>query len=277
LRSFRFWLLVNSVKGGIELRTSIGVTLSSYFLSTFVPARLGESVKLVRPKNKYQVPYTATGFTVIIEKTLDLVCITTIVFFLISVLLFLIDLKLQYSAIFWLQMAFILVSLAVISLIVIFLWGDFLISRLEHRGRIGSFLKLSYFSYKKAFTNFLEKPLIIGVSVVISLLIWTIDSTVLVIIFTQISDISNNIVILITIISALFAYLTFIFPISPGNIGSYELAVSFMFIALYPVPVSLIIGAALIEHGLKTLIHIVLGSSPTLYYIDTISSILTKS
>ena len=50
-----------------------------------------------------------------------------------------------------------------------------------------------------------------------------------------------------------------------------------MFIPLFAISPSLIISAALIEHGLKTLVHLFVGVPPTIYYSEDISSLFAQN
>ncbi len=268
LRSLRFWLLVNGVKGNFKISTSIGVTFSSYFLSIFLPARIGDGIKLFRAKKKYDVPYTSTGLAVIIEKVLDILCISSIVIVSIIVIILTQNVILSNEALFLLQTVLIIEILGFFILIMISIYGEHFIPFFNRMGNIGEFLILIYKNYKEALNTFIQKYTLLILTPLITIMIWLIDAICLYLVISDLVYVFDQNLILITILSALFGFLTFIFPISPGNIGSYELAVSIMFIVFFPSFLDIIISAALIEHALKMFIHLVFGGPPTIYYSD---------
>ncbi|MFX0022744.1 MAG: YbhN family protein [Candidatus Hermodarchaeota archaeon] len=277
LRSVRYWMLVNSLNGGIKMRTSIGVTFSAYFLSIFLPARIGDGVKIIHPKKKYTVSYTSTGFALILEKILDLYCISFIVFLVVSYIFMAQNIELPEVSMFFLEIVFFLEILAVFILIIVTIWGDLLFPLFSSLGRGGDFLILVQTNYKRSINTFIKNPSILCLSLFVTLIIWLIDSICLYFILLDILKVSDVFLLPIAVISALFGYLTFIFPISPGNIGSYEFAVALLFVSLTTVSPAPIIIAALIEHGLKTLVHLLFGAPSTFYYSENIMEIFRKN
>ena len=263
-------MLVNGVRGDFKIVTSIGVTFSSYFLSIFLPARIGDGIKLYRAKKKYNVPYSSTGLAVILEKMLDIFCISFIVILTIIFIILTQNIILTNEVTFLLEMVLLIEVLGFLLLMMISIFGERLFPLFNRIGRIGDLLIQAYKSYKEALSIFIRKFDILILSLLISIMIWLIDSICLYFVFIDLIPMSDQYLILIVIMSALFGYLTFIFPLSPGNIGSYELAVAIFFVTFFPSLLNLIISAALIEHGLKIMIHLVFGGPPTLYYSDLI-------
>lgn len=277
LRSLRFWVLVNAIEGKLKLQTSVGVTLSSYFLSTFLPARLGDGIKIIRPKKKYLVPYTSTGLALMFEKILDIFCISFILSLAISIIILTQNINFPSETIILLELVLVLEILGFLFLTIVFYWGDLLFPLFYRTGKFGDILILVIKNYKTALKTFLSKYNLIGVSTFITIIIWLIDSICLYLVLLDIMKISDSSLFFIAILSALFGYMTFAFPLSPGNIGSYELAVTLMFVTFFPALPKLIISAALIEHGLKTLIHLFFGGISTFYYSELILEIFENN
>ncbi len=277
LRSIRYLLLVNGFDGEMKIQTSIGVTFSAYFLSTFLPARLGEGIKVIRPKKKNKVPYTSTGMAILFEKFLDMLCISLIVLLIIVTIFLTHSIRLEPETGLILLIFLFLEVFGFCLLIILSIWGDRILSIFNPWKRLKNYLTVIYTNYKTAIRKMYHKTHILSSSALITLCIWLIDAVCLYLVLFDLMKEFNAFLLLITVLSALFGYMTFFLPLSPGNIGSYEIAVSLMFIPLFAISPSLIVSAALIEHGLKTLVHLFVGTPSTFYYSEDISNLFTNN
>lgn len=181
-----------------------------------LPARLGEASRLYYLKTSDNVSLSAATSSIILEKFFDFFGL------LLAMLLISISLPSTYgeNGTFELGLTLlsILVGIGIIGMMSIFLFDEFylnLLSKLPFKRRTTRLFKI----FKESIQAFGRKPQKVVLIILLSLLQWIIES--LTIYFVAFS-LGYKISPIVLIFAALVGYATYLFPITPGSLGTFE-------------------------------------------------------
>ena len=241
-----------------------------------VPARAGDAARAYILKSKKKIPYVSGFASLFFERLFDLLTITTLagVVFMLTQLLgkgsFFstntgLD-KITQSGELALQLA-IFVGIAVLSLLILIL----LTSKTKSNSvsRFLQFFSNDLYAQRlsSSIENFIENiqkltinPVIFARVGLLSLLIWSLDVSVAIIILYSFSP---SLPLTTLIFTCLFAVsignLAKVLPLSPGGIGLYEGAFTLLVVSLTGISPSLALGVAILDHAIKNIVTILGG------------------
>ncbi len=258
------WLLrgvrYRSILGGLNLPGSVGLSTACIFISQtanlLVPARLGDLVRLFILKHEIDAPYSRGFSSVIVERFYDIITVA---------LLGLIALPFMVEAPEWFYTLIIvpLAAGAVLFLVILKVGGV----RTENR-YVAIMLDLLQ-DLREASMN-APAALSLGVS---SFIIWLVDiavCAVVAIMFGQAIPIS------VLVLAIVIGNLVKAVPITPGGLGTYELAVALTLeLAGTAAPVATLI--AVIDHLIKNLVTLAGGGVSILAFGDWAVSLMRRA
>ena len=241
-----------------------------------IPARAGDAARAYILKTKKKIPYVSGFASLFFERLFDLLTITTlagVVFMLTHILgkgsFFSTNTgldKINQSGEIALQLA-IFVGIAVLSLLILIL----LTSKTKSNS-VSRFLQ--FFSndlYVQRLSSYLENfieniqkltinPIIFARVGLLSLLIWSLDVSVAIIILYSFSPSLPLTTLIFTCFFAVsIGNLAKVLPLSPGGIGLYEGAFTLLVVSLTGISPSLALGVAILDHAIKNIVTILGG------------------
>ncbi len=241
-----------------------------------IPARAGDAARAYILKTKKKIPYVSGFASLFFERLFDLLTITTlagVVFMLTHILgkgsFFSTNTgldKINQSGEIALQLA-IFVGIAVLSLLILIL----LTSKTKSNSVSRFFKFFSNDLYVQRFSSSIEhfieniqkltiNPVIFARVGLLSLLIWSLDVSVAIIILYSFNP---SLPLMTLIFTCFFAVsignLAKVLPLSPGGIGLYEGAFTLLVVSLTGVSPSLALGVAILDHAIKNIVTILGG------------------
>ena len=247
-------------------KSIIGISLG-FFLNSLIPARIGDISRIVYLSSENEVKnspneeeiMTATPGdyigSMIFEKLFDLLSllvITAIIIFVTSIYLFE-----DIWPIIVVAISFII--LIIISVILIIKYHKFFDKIIEwfvskFRGELKQEINLSgqVNSYAK---NLIRKPKKIVLNVFLSLIIVLVDT---ILIYLILSIILVDLPIHLGILAGSVGFLSVIFPLLPGGLGTYEGSMV-LTLVFFDYVKELTLTASFSEHILRTAIYIIIG------------------
>ncbi|MFX0085610.1 MAG: YbhN family protein [Candidatus Hodarchaeota archaeon] len=261
------WKLLLQVQGvNLPVQTLIMPVVSALAINLFTIARAGEAVRVFALKRNYEVRYSDTISSIVIEQVLSIIGLL----FVITGSLFFVGGSLQIveNSILIQQLIFLLFLVSVVCLLG--LW--FAIINPEFIEKILTFFPLFiekrlvsvYRSFQEGIKDLKSSPSILSLGIITSASIWIIEGVMLYVIATSLFS-SYSIIDLPWLIAASCAgNITFIIPILPGAMGQYEIIIGIILFSAqgYPGEGSLLI--ALIDRVTKSVILGIIGGYATL-------------
>ena len=275
LRSIRWEILLKAQKiPNISLKILILPMFSSSFLNLITPARAGEAVRLFVLKTDYNVRYTIGISVIIVEQIVNLCSLLLIGFFSL-VLILSSNINFEYNtgtnftslkilAQNLLPVITLLYLIGLIAVLILFFVDTRKFIVLFQKLPLPTLLLSKITAFLETFAigaqNLRKQPLYFFAALCVSSVIWIIEGVMLWL-FT-LPLINPNFQLQIALFASVMGNLTFIFPILPGSIGTYEVVVG-VIQSLSPFTNTNAILVAGVDRAIKTATLFVLGGMAT--------------
>jgi glycosyltransferase AglD len=244
LRGWRYHTILNSLNYPVSVLVATACIFVSQTVNLIVPARLGDFVRVFILKHEYNTTYSEGVSSLVVERVFDIV---TIALLGAVSLLFVLNVRSEF---------YIIIFVPIIACSVFFVFLLFMGKNSSQNKYVQIILTMLH-EIKRASLS-LRSIVLLGGS---SLVIWFIDILVcyaVVLMFQQ--QIPFAIVVLAIVIGNLVKAV----PLTPGGVGTYELAlaVTFGLAGVSPAIATLI---AVIDHLIKNLVTLA-GGIVSIYY-----------
>ncbi|KAF5037768.1 lysylphosphatidylglycerol synthase transmembrane domain-containing protein [Methanoculleus horonobensis] len=259
LRGYRYRFILE----GLDVRKSLWFSTACIFISQtanlIVPARLGDFVRMLILKHEDDATYSQGFSSLVVERVFDILMIAILGAVALPFVLAVLDVPDWFITVIVVPLAAGAVFFAVL------LWSG----RMESGNRIVAAIQRMLDEVKRASLN----PRALGVLSGSSLLIWLVDVLVCyaVVLMFQ-APVPFGIVVLAIVIGNLVKAV----PITPGGVGTYELALALTF-GLAGTPAVTATLIAVIDHLIKNLVTLVGGVGSIYYFGDWSMSLLKRA
>ncbi|MDN7012301.1 flippase-like domain-containing protein [Methanoculleus sp. FWC-SCC3] len=259
LRGYRYRFILQ----GLDVRKSLWFSTACIFISQtanlIVPARLGDFVRMLILKHEDDATYSQGFSSLVVERVFDILMIAVLGAVALPFVLAVLDVPDWFITVIIVPLAAGAVFFAVL------LWSG----RMESGNRIVAAIQRMLDEVKRASLN----PQALGVLSGSSLLIWLVDVLVCyaVVLMFQ-APVPFGIVVLAIVIGNLVKAV----PITPGGVGTYELALALTF-GLAGTPAATATLIAVIDHLIKNLVTLVGGVGSIYYFGDWSMNLLKKA
>lgn len=258
LRGYRYQFILQ----GLDIRKSLGFATACIFISQtanlIVPARLGDLVRMLILKHEDDATYSQGFSSLVVERVFDILMIAVLGAVALPFVLAVLDVPDWFLTVIIVPLAAGVVFFAVL------LWSG----RMKSENRIVVAVQRMLDEVKRASLNPRALVTLSGSS----LLIWLVDVLVCyaVVLMFQVS-VPFGIVVLAIVIGNLVKAV----PITPGGVGTYELALALTF-GLAGTPAVTATLIAVIDHLIKNLVTLVGGVGSIYYFGDWSMDLLKK-
>jgi len=259
LRGYRYQFILQ----GLDVRKSLWFSTACIFISQtanlIVPARLGDLVRMLILKHDDDATYSQGFSSLVVERVFDILMIAVLGAIALPFVLAVLDVPDWFITVIIVPLAAGVVFFAVL------LWSG----RMKSENRIVVAVQRMLDEVKRASLN----PRALGMLSGSSLLIWLIDILVCyaVVLMFQVS-IPFGIVVLAIVIGNLVKAV----PITPGGVGTYELALALTF-GLAGTPAVMATLIAVVDHLIKNLVTLVGGVGSIYYFGDWSMDLLKRA
>jgi uncharacterized protein (TIRG00374 family) len=259
LRGYRYQFILQ----GLDIRKSLGFATACIFISQtanlIVPARLGDLVRMLILKHEDDATYSQGFSSLVVERVFDILMIAVLGAVALPFVLAVLDVPDWFLTVIIVPLAAGVVFFAVL------LWSG----RMKSENRIVVAVQRMLDEVKRASLN----PRALGVLSGSSLLIWLVDVLVCyaVVLMFQV-PVPFGIVVLAIVIGNLVKAV----PITPGGVGTYELALALTF-GLAGTPAVTATLIAVIDHLIKNLVTLVGGVGSIYYFGDWSMDLLKRA
>ncbi|MCT8338260.1 flippase-like domain-containing protein [Methanoculleus sp. Afa-1] len=259
LRGYRYRFILQ----GLDIRKSLGFATACIFISQtanlIVPARLGDLVRMLILKHEDDATYSQGFSSLVVERVFDILMIAVLGAVALPFVLAVLDVPDWFLTVIIVPLAAGVVFFAVL------LWSG----RMKSENRIVVAVQRMLDEVKRASLN----PRALGVLSGSSLLIWLVDVLVCyaVVLMFQV-PVPFGIVVLAIVIGNLVKAV----PITPGGVGTYELALALTF-GLAGTPAVTATLIAVIDHLIKNLVTLVGGVGSIYYFGDWSMDLLKRA
>ncbi len=259
LRGYRYQFILQ----GLDIRKNLWFATACIFISQtanlIVPARLGDFVRMLILKHEDDATYSQGFSSLVIERVFDILMIAVLGAFALPFVLAVLDVPDWFITV-------IIVPLAAGGIFfAVLLWSG----RMESENRIVVAVQRMLDEVKRASLNPRALVTLSGSSLVI----WLVDVLVcyaVVLMFQE--PVPFGIVVLAIVIGNLVKAV----PITPGGVGTYELALALTF-GLAGTPAVTATLIAVIDHLIKNLVTLIGGVGSIYYFGDWSMDLLKKA
>ena len=259
LRGYRYQFILQ----GLDIRKSLGFATACIFISQtanlIVPARLGDLVRMLIVKHEDDATYSQGFSSLVVERVFDILMIAVLGAVALPFVLAVLDVPDWFLTVIIVPLAAGVVFFAVL------LWSG----RMKSENRIVVAVQRMLDEVKRASLNPRALVTLSGSS----LLIWLVDVLVcfaVVLMFQE--PVPFGIVILAIVIGNLVKAV----PVTPGGVGTYELALALTF-GLAGTPAATATLIAVVDHLIKNLVTLIGGVGSIYYFGDWSMDLLKKA
>ncbi|WP_342770589.1 MULTISPECIES: lysylphosphatidylglycerol synthase transmembrane domain-containing protein [unclassified Methanoculleus] len=259
LRGFRYRFILN----GLDIRESLGFSIACIFVSQtanlIIPARLGDLVRMLILKHEDDATYSQGFSSIVVERVFDIIMIAVLGAVALPFVLAVLDVPDWFITVIIVPLAAGGVFFAVL------LWSG----RLKSENRIVVAIQRMLDEVKQVSLN-PRALLTLGGS---SLLIWLVDVLVC---YAVVLMFRESVPFAIVVLAIVIGNLVKAVPITPGGVGTYELALA-LTLGLAGTPVATATLIAVIDHLVKNLVTLVGGVGSIYYFGDWSMDLLRKA
>jgi uncharacterized protein (TIRG00374 family) len=279
LRAIRWKILLNPVKKSVKIANTFWTTMVGFMVNLIIPLRLGgEFARAYIIDKKENVGFFEALSSIIVERVLDLLGITLLGLIAIFSLPSDVEFPLWFSD--SIKMIGI-ISLALFVSIIIFARStkkriklvNFLISIrfIPHRWRLK--IRDIIESTAKGCEGVVNNPLVLLKVIILTPLVWL---SFYLSFYFMFNAFNYNISPSILLLAVMLLQLTFIFPATPGFVGTYEAYWSIIFIGLTGLSNldAILIAIGVMSHLVNNLLIIILGFIGTMTLGFSMSNVI---
>jgi len=249
LRGWRY----NRILLGLNYRVGVTFSTACVFVSQtvnlIVPARLGDFVRIFILKHDYQTTYSEGISSLVVERVFDIIAIAMLgavsLFFIPNIPA---DLK-----------VYIFIIVAILAIGLAFFIFLIFVGELTTTNKYVRYILTMLDEIRRASLS-LRSILILGVS---SLIIWMLDILVT---YSVATMFEQQIPFAVIVLAIVFGNLVKAVPITPGGIGTYEIAVATTFYEIAGVTYAVAFLIAFIDDLIKNLVTLA-GGVVSIYYL----------
>ncbi len=255
-RVLRMHILVNALGydvGYIPLFYAIAATL---FINSATPARAGELVRLHVLHAEYGIPYAEGLAAIVVEHVINIIALLTLA--ICSFLYVREEYTIDPAVEDLLLMGVILISLLNFFLISMAFWGDHLAPFFRYFGPLQDKLLNFYLTFQQGLAALRKSgSRKILLCVLLSFFVWLFEATMIFFLANELAG-SSDVSFVLATLASVTGNLTYIFPILPGSIGTYELAIAVIFLLVGLEEKTGVLIAA-VDHLFKVLFLTIIG------------------
>lgn len=245
IRVYRWDMLLHSVEVSVPFTFLAKVSWIAWAQNAVIPARLGEFTRLYYLKSAKNVDYSKTTASLVLEKFFDLFGLLSIVILAAFILLGQIT-SMPPQYLFGIKILIAFVAIAILSMLLSVVRSDW-IELILQRTPLGSKALPLFYSFKASIAFVIHDARMLLGLLLLSTFQWLIESTtILLIVFLLHAPMDVPVVIF----AAVIGYATYIFPITPGSLGTFEYFVAQILILLLPLSFDFALQIPLISHVL---------------------------
>ncbi|MFA5331500.1 MAG: lysylphosphatidylglycerol synthase transmembrane domain-containing protein [Methanoregula sp.] len=245
LRGWRYHRILLGLNYRVKVAASTACVFVSQLVNLVVPARLGDFVRIFILKHDYKTTYSEGISSIVVERVFDILAVA-----LLGAVSFLFIPNVPE----WVY-PLIIIPLAIGFAFFIFLM---FVGKLTTKNKYVKYILTMLDEIRRASVT-LRSIVILGVS---SVIIWILDTLVC---YSVVSMFEQQIPFAMIVLAIVIGNLVKAVPITPGGIGTYELAVAATFeIAGVEPAVAFLI--AVIDHLIKNLVTLI-GGIISMYYL----------
>jgi uncharacterized protein (TIRG00374 family) len=244
LRGWRYHTILNSLNYPVSVIVATACIFVSQTVNLIVPARLGDFVRVFILKHEYNTTYSEGVSSLVVERVFDIV---TIALLGAVSLLFVLNVRSEF---------YIIIFLPIIACSVFFVFL-IVVGKNSSKNKYVQIILTMLHEIKRASLSLRSMVLLGGSSIVI----WLIDILVC---YAVVLMFQQNIPFAIVVLAIVIGNLVKAVPLTPGGVGTYELAlaVTFGLAGVSPAIATLI---AVIDHLIKNLVTLA-GGIVSIYY-----------
>ena len=245
LRGWRYHRILLNLNYRIKVAVTTACVFVSQTVNLIVPARLGDFVRIFILKHDYKTTYSEGISSIVVERVFDI--ITVALLGAVS-LFFVLNVPAWFYTVIIIPLA---IGLAFFAFLI-------LVGKLTTKNKYFRYILTMFDEIKRASLT-LNSIVILGIS---SIVIWMLDILVC---YSVVAMFEQQIPFAVIVLAIVIGNLVKAVPITPGGIGTYELAVAATFeIAGVAPAVAFLI--AVIDHLIKNLITLA-GGIVSIYYL----------
>ena len=216
-RAIRWQILLSRANEKIPFHKVLLVAYVAWAQNAFVPARLGEFSRLYYLKRDHDVRIGKNTGTIILEKAFDAIGLA----FLLGVTAWAVSFQLPVQKNIKLTLLLLGVAsiLGIIVLSLYLIYGDKLTSALKKWPKAENLHERFHTPFKEAITQGVLDIKTVLLTFLLTVLQWFTEASTIYLVSLRLG---LNIPWLAIMLASLFGYATFILPILPGNVGSFE-------------------------------------------------------
>ena len=216
-RAIRWQILLSRANEKIPFHKVLLVAYIAWAQNAFVPARLGEFSRLYYLKRDHDVRIGKNTGTIILEKAFDAIGLA----FLLGITAWVVSFQLPVQKNIKLALLFLGVAsiLGIILLSLYLIYGDKLTSALKKWPKAENLHERFHTPFKEAITQGILDIKTVILTFLLTILQWFTEASTIYLVSLRLG---LNISWLAIMLASLFGYATFILPILPGNVGSFE-------------------------------------------------------
>jgi glycosyltransferase AglD len=244
LRGWRYHTILNSLNYPVSVLVATACIFVSQTVNLIVPARLGDFVRVFILKHEYNTTYSEGVSSLVVERVFDIV---TIALLGAVSLLFVLNVRSEF---------YIIIFLPIIACLFFFVFL-IVVGKNSSKNKYVQIILTMLHEIKRASLTLRSMVLLGGSSIVI----WLIDILVC---YAVVLMFQQNIPFVIVVLAIVIGNLVKAVPLTPGGVGTYELAlaVTFGLAGVSPAIATLI---AVIDHLIKNLVTLA-GGIVSIYY-----------
>jgi uncharacterized membrane protein YbhN (UPF0104 family) len=259
LRGSRYSTIVSNLGYPIRLVVSTACIFVSQTANLIIPARLGDFVRVFILKHEYMVTYSEGVSSIVVERVFD---IFTIAILGAMALPFVLDVPSWF---------YIVVILPIAAGLVFFVF-IFCTGKCTADNKYIRIVLTMLHEIRKASLSF-RSLFVLGTS---SIIIWLLDVLVC---LSVVMMLGQSIPFPVVVLAIVIGNLVKAVPVTPGGVGTYELALTGVF-TLTGIPWEMAFLIAVIDHLIKNLVTLA-GGIISIYYlgdwvVPTMKSVFTK-
>ncbi|KDE56465.1 lysylphosphatidylglycerol synthase transmembrane domain-containing protein [Methanoculleus sp. MH98A] len=259
LRGYRYRFILQ----GLDVRKDLWFSTACIFISQtanlIVPARLGDFVRMLILKHEDDATYSQGFSSLVVERVFDILMIAVLGVVALPFVLAVLDVPDWFITVIVVPLAAGGVFFAVL------LWSG----RVESGNRIVAAIQRMLDEVKRASLNPRALAMLSGSS----LLIWLVDVLVC---YAVVLMFQETIPFAVVVLAIVIGNLVKAVPITPGGVGTYELALALTF-GLAGTPAVTTTLIAVIDHLIKNLVTLVGGVGSIYYFGDWSMNLLKRA
>ncbi len=216
-RSIRWQLLLKQANEKIPFYKVVLVAYIAWAQNAFIPARLGELSRLYYLKRDHDVKIGKNSGTIILEKAFDAIGLA----FLLGITAWMVSIHLPVQKEIKIGLLFLGTAsiIGIILLALYLIYGEKLTEALKKWPKAENLHEKFHTPFKEAVTQGVIDWKIILITFILTVLQWFTEASTIYLVSLRLGLRTPWLAVML---ASLFGYATFILPLLPGNVGSFE-------------------------------------------------------